>query len=152
MLGWGLTEKVLGLGQRRGVYPPPPLQPPKMSNTPRGHTLAGGGLGGPTAKRRRLDPNRRFHPQPPMPAVDGHLMTGFSTRAWSVQPEDCQGDRSVGACLVCLCQARLCVLYQEWVGGWVGGSSGGAQAAIPPPPAPGNGRLCGLVSATAAAF
>ena len=23
--------------------PPPPLQPPKLSNTPRGHTLAGGG-------------------------------------------------------------------------------------------------------------
>ena len=51
-LGRGLTEKVLGLGQRRGVppplrrgvgVPPPPLQPPKLSNTPWGHTLAGGG-------------------------------------------------------------------------------------------------------------
>ena len=42
-IGRGLTEKVLGLGQRRGgVPPPPPLQPPKLSNTPRGHTLAGG--------------------------------------------------------------------------------------------------------------
>ena len=41
-LGWGLTEKVLGLGQRRGGGGPP-LQPPKLLNTPRGHTLAGGG-------------------------------------------------------------------------------------------------------------
>ena len=47
-LGRGLTEKVLGLGQRRGGGSPPfgggcppPLQPPKLSNTPRGHTLAG---------------------------------------------------------------------------------------------------------------
>ena len=50
--GRGLPEKVLGLAQRRGgVAPPPrfgggwgsppPLQPPKLSNTPRGHTLAG---------------------------------------------------------------------------------------------------------------
>ena len=43
VLGRGLTEKVLGLGQRRGGWGPPPLQPPKLSNTPRGHTLAGGG-------------------------------------------------------------------------------------------------------------
>ena len=43
-LRWGLTEKVLGLGQRRGGGSPPlPLQPPKLSNTPRGHTLTGGG-------------------------------------------------------------------------------------------------------------
>ena len=29
---------------RRGVgVPPPPYSPPKLSNTPRGHTLAGGG-------------------------------------------------------------------------------------------------------------
>ena len=28
---------------RRGVGSPPPLQPPILSNTPRGHTLAGGG-------------------------------------------------------------------------------------------------------------
>ena len=42
-LARGLTEKVLGLGQRRGGCAPPPLiQPPKLSNTPRGHTLAGG--------------------------------------------------------------------------------------------------------------
>ena len=41
-LGRGLTEKVLVLGQRRGGGPPP-LQPPKLLNTPRGHTLAGGG-------------------------------------------------------------------------------------------------------------
>ena len=52
-LGRGLPEKVLGLGQPRGgggVPPPfgggwgspPPPQPPKLSNTPRGHTLAGG--------------------------------------------------------------------------------------------------------------
>ena len=51
-LGRGLPEKVLGLGQRRGgVGSPPspseggggpaPLQPPKLSHTPRGHTLAG---------------------------------------------------------------------------------------------------------------
>ena len=39
-LGRGLPEKVLGLRQRRG--PPPPLQPPKLSNTPQGHTLATG--------------------------------------------------------------------------------------------------------------
>ena len=32
-----------GLGQPRGGEPPPPLQPPKLSHTPRGHTLAGGG-------------------------------------------------------------------------------------------------------------
>ena len=38
-LGRGLPEKVLGLAQRRGgVGSPPPLQPPKLSNTPRGHT------------------------------------------------------------------------------------------------------------------
>ena len=44
-LGRGLTEKVLGLGQRRGGGE---LQPPKLSNTRRGHTLAGGGPGGPS--------------------------------------------------------------------------------------------------------
>ena len=38
-----LTEKVLGLGQRRGAPPPPPLQPPKLSHTLGGHTLAGSG-------------------------------------------------------------------------------------------------------------
>ena len=52
-LGRGLTEKVLGLGQRKGggVSPPlrrgvgstPPPQPPKLLNTPRGHTLSSGG-------------------------------------------------------------------------------------------------------------
>ena len=59
-----LTEKVLGLGQRRGgvgspppfgggVGSPPPLQPPKLSNTPRGHTLAGGGPRGTHSMEQR---------------------------------------------------------------------------------------------------
>ena len=48
---WGarrLTARLAdpqGLGQPRGGGPrlPTPLQPPKLSHTPRGHTLAGGG-------------------------------------------------------------------------------------------------------------
>ena len=32
----------------KGGVPPPPLQPPKLSNTPRGHTSAGGGPRGHT--------------------------------------------------------------------------------------------------------
>ena len=34
-----------------GRGPPPPPQPPKLSHTPRGHTLAGGGPRGPLAPR-----------------------------------------------------------------------------------------------------
>ena len=51
---WRLTARPAdpqGLGQPRGGGSPP-LQPPKLSHTPRGHTLAGGGpripLGAPT--------------------------------------------------------------------------------------------------------
>ena len=42
--GFGSTKGGGGVHPplRRGVGVPPPLQPPKLSNTPRGHTLAGG--------------------------------------------------------------------------------------------------------------
>ena len=40
----GPNGKGAGFGSTKGgVAPPPPLQPPKLSNTPRSHTLAGGG-------------------------------------------------------------------------------------------------------------
>ena len=38
----GPDGKGAGFGSTKAP-PPPPLQPPKLSNTPRGHTLAGGG-------------------------------------------------------------------------------------------------------------
>ena len=46
-----------GLGQPRGGWgpPPPPLQPPKLSHTPQGHTLAGGG---PRAGEPSLHPQK----------------------------------------------------------------------------------------------
>ena len=37
------TQFPLPHGLRRGVGVRPPLQPPKLLNSPRGHTLAGGG-------------------------------------------------------------------------------------------------------------
>ena len=55
---------------------PPPLQPPKLSHTPRGHTLAGGPRGGGLRLYRMVPTANQHYGTPPPPC--------FTAMCWTI--------------------------------------------------------------------
>ena len=117
-LGRGPTENVLVWVNeappplRRGVGgPPPPLQPPKLSNTPRGHTLAGG---------RRVQCS----------AAQGRAVQGRAVQCSAV-PGGAQGSAGQGRAGQCRAVGVQCRSAGQCSGGAVGVQCRAVQCRLP---------------------